>query len=83
MDEDLDGFLLRSIARILTLPPLLPTFMGCSKIEKFVVEWSDGVIVAGSTAVEVLDKLEVYQPPKSRFALQWDEVDTPSKENFV
>ncbi|KAG0087694.1 hypothetical protein BGZ93_010779 [Podila epicladia] len=51
--------------------------------EKFVVEWSAGVIVAGSTAVEVLDKLEVYQPPKSRFALQWDEVDTPSKEDFV
>lgn len=57
--------------------------MGCSTIEKFVVEWSDGVIVAGSTAVEVLDKLEVYQPPKSRFALQWDDVDVPTKENFV
>ncbi|KAF9304897.1 hypothetical protein BGZ74_000263 [Mortierella antarctica] len=51
--------------------------------EKFVVEWSAGVIVAGSTAVEVLDKLEVYQPPKSRFALQWNDADTPSKEAFV
>lgn len=54
-----------------------------SSLEKFVVEWSAGVIVAGSTAVEVLDKLEVYQPPKSRFALQWNDVDTPSKEAFV
>ncbi|KAF9573370.1 hypothetical protein EC968_008640 [Mortierella alpina] len=51
--------------------------------EKFVVDWSAGVIVAGSTAQEVLDKLEVYKPPASRFVLKWDDVDTTPKEDFV
>ncbi|KAF9428377.1 hypothetical protein BGZ94_002595 [Podila epigama] len=51
--------------------------------EKFVVDWSAGVIMAGSSATEVLDKLEVYVPPKSRFALQWHDVDTAEKEKFV
>jgi len=50
-------------------------------VEKFVVDWSTGVIVAGSTAQEVLDKFEVYEPPKSRFQLQWDDVKT--KQDFV
>ncbi|KAG0377257.1 MAG: hypothetical protein J3R72DRAFT_439017 [Linnemannia gamsii] len=49
--------------------------------EKFVVDWSAGVMVAGSTAQEVLDKFEVYKPPKSRFELKWHDVET--KENFV
>ena len=47
------------------------------------MDWSANVIVAGSTAVEVLDKLEAYVPPKSRFQLKWDDVDTSPKEDFV
>ncbi|KAF9580378.1 hypothetical protein BGW38_003009 [Lunasporangiospora selenospora] len=50
--------------------------------EKFVVEWSSNVIVPGATAKEVLDKMEVYVPPASRFALKWNLDDTP-KEDFV
>jgi hypothetical protein len=50
-------------------------------IEKFVVDWSSGVIVAGSTAQEVLDKFEVYTPPKSRFDLKWPDFET--KQDFV
>jgi hypothetical protein len=38
-------------------------------------------MVAGSTAQEVLDKFEVYQPPKSRFELKWHDVET--SQNFV
>ncbi|GJJ69071.1 cytokinin riboside 5'-monophosphate phosphoribohydrolase [Entomortierella parvispora] len=58
-------------------------FIEHSVEEKFVVDWSANVIVAGSTAVEVLDKLESYVPPKSRFELKWSDVDTTPKEDFV
>ncbi|KAI1297116.1 hypothetical protein EDD11_007226 [Mortierella claussenii] len=51
--------------------------------EKFVVDWSSGIIVAGSTAKEVLDKLEVYQPPASRYSLKWNDADQSAKEDFV
>ncbi|KAF9999163.1 hypothetical protein BGZ79_007210 [Entomortierella chlamydospora] len=51
--------------------------------EKFVVEWSKNVIVAGSTAKEVLDKLEAYEPPNSRFSLKWDDADAQTKQDFV
>ncbi|KAI8600670.1 YJL055W-like protein [Dissophora ornata] len=58
-------------------------FIEHSVEEKFIVEWSAGVIVAGSTAKEVLDKLEVYQPPASRYALKWDDASPQPKEDFV
>ncbi|KAG0366127.1 hypothetical protein BGZ54_005765 [Gamsiella multidivaricata] len=58
-------------------------FIEHSVEEKFIVDWSSKVIIAGSTAKEVLDKLEVYQPPASRYSLKWNEVDSEPKENFV
>ncbi|KAF9174578.1 hypothetical protein BGX20_010725 [Mortierella sp. AD010] len=58
-------------------------FIEHSVEEKFVVEWSKDVIVAGSTAKEVLDKLEAYVPPNSRFALKWDDADAQTKQDFV
>ncbi|KAG0264576.1 hypothetical protein BG011_006562 [Mortierella polycephala] len=59
-------------------------FIEHSVEEKFIVDWSAGVIVAGSTPKEVLDKLEVYKPPASRFSLKWNDVETTqSKEDFV
>ncbi|KAF9112740.1 hypothetical protein BGX27_002875 [Mortierella sp. AM989] len=51
--------------------------------EKFVAEWSKDVIVAGSTAEEVLNKLEAYTPPKSRYALKWNDADAQTKQDFV
>ncbi|KAF9409080.1 hypothetical protein BGZ76_005744 [Entomortierella beljakovae] len=49
--------------------------------EKFVAEWSKDVIVAGSTAKEVLDKVENYVVPQSRYNLKWDNSQT--KQDFV
>ncbi|KAF9359020.1 hypothetical protein BGX26_000347 [Mortierella sp. AD094] len=58
-------------------------FIEHSVEEKFVVEWSKNVIVAGSTAKEVLDKLEAYEPPNSRYTLKWDDADAQTKQDFV
>ncbi|KAF9164721.1 hypothetical protein DFQ26_001114 [Actinomortierella ambigua] len=51
--------------------------------EKFIVDWSANVMVPGTTAKEVLDKMEVYEPPKSRFALDWTASLDKPKESFV
>ncbi|KAG0326713.1 hypothetical protein BGZ99_009111 [Dissophora globulifera] len=56
-------------------------FIQHSVEEQFIVKWSAGIIASGSTAKEVLDKLEVYEPPTSRYALKWSEVET--KQDFV
>ncbi|KAF9897839.1 hypothetical protein BX616_004893, partial [Lobosporangium transversale] len=58
-------------------------FIQHSVEEKFVVDWSADIIAAGTTAEEVLDKLEAYKPPVSRYALKWDDTDATHKEDFV
>ncbi|KAF9203342.1 hypothetical protein BGZ49_006527 [Haplosporangium sp. Z 27] len=56
-------------------------FIEHSVEEKFVIDWSKDIIVSGSTAEEVLDKLETYKLPGSRYGLKWD--DNEEKQDFV
>ncbi|KAF9945789.1 hypothetical protein BGZ65_010373 [Modicella reniformis] len=51
--------------------------------ERFVEEQCQGIMVAGSTAIEVLDNFENYKVPPSHYNLNWTEDASQPKEDFV